>query len=199
MTAAIQALLIANLIGYLLQMTVGVPLLEAFALWIDPAAPLTGVSNAPWQLVTYSLLHGNLAHLALNMFGLVMFGSEVESVWGPRRLLFAYFAAVLTAALAQIASAAIGDAGGPVIGASGGVFGLILCFGLLFPHRRVMLLFPPIPMSARTMVIVFAVLELTLGVAGTTSGVAHFAHLGGLLGGWLVYHYGDRVPRRRWR
>jgi membrane associated rhomboid family serine protease len=81
----------------------------------------------------------------------------------------------------------------PTVGASGGVFGLLLAFGMYFPHRRVMLLFPPIPMSARTFVILFGIVELVLGVTGTQAGVAHFAHLGGMLGGWLMILYRRKI------
>ena len=81
----------------------------------------------------------------------------------------------------------------PTVGASGGIFGLLLAYGLYFPERRVMLLIPPIPMRARTLVIVFAIMELAFGVTQTVAGVAHFAHLGGMLGGWLML----RQRRRR--
>jgi len=84
------------------------------------------------------------------------------------------------------------------VGASAGVFGLLLAYALLFPNRRIMLLFPPIPMPARMFVLLYATLELVLGVTGTQSGVAHFAHLGGLLGGWWVYRFGRSRPRY-WR
>ncbi len=199
MPAAVQALIIANVLGFLLETSIGAPLINAFALWVDPGAPAFGLLSAPWQLVTYSFLHANLVHIAFNMWGLYLFGADVEHVWGAPRLLFAYFAAVLTGAIAQILAAAVFGGGGPVIGASAGVFGLMLCYGLMFPHRRLMLLFPPIPMSARTMVFAYAALELALGVTGTAAGVAHFAHLGGLVGGWLVYRYGWRLSRRHWR
>jgi len=198
MPSAIQLLIIGNVLGFLLEQTAGPSAINALALWIDPAAPFSGVLTAPWQLFTYSLLHANAAHLLLNLFGLWMFGSDVERVWDPRRVLLAYFAAVLTGGLAHLLAAAAFGGGAPVIGASAGVFGLMLCYAMMFPHRRVMLLIPPIPMSARTMVIVYAAVELAFGVSGTQVGVAHFAHLGGLLGGWLVYHYGGYLNNRRW-
>lgn len=199
MPAAIQLLIIGNLLGFLLEQTAGPAAMNALALWIDPASPLAGLLNAPWQLVTYSLLHANATHLLLNLFGLWMFGSDVARVWEAPRVLLAYFAAVLTGGLAHVlAATAFGNAT-PVIGASAGVFGLMLCYAMMFPHRRVMLLIPPIPMSARTMVIVYAAIELAFGVSGTLVGVAHFAHLGGLLGGWLVYHYGGYLSGRHWR
>jgi len=199
MPAAIQLLIIGNVLGFLLEQTAGPAAINTLALWIGPSAPFAGLLAAPWQLVTYSLLHANVAHLALNMFGLWMFGSDVERVWEAPRVLLAYFAAVLTGGLAHVLAAAAFGGGGPVIGASAGVFGLMLCFAMMFPHRRVMLLIPPVPMSARTMVIAYAAVELTLGVTGTQVGVAHFAHLGGLAGGWLVYRYGGYLSGRRWQ
>lgn len=198
MPAVTGFLLIANVLGYMLQLAFDPALIESFALWIDPDAPLEQLLSEPWQVVTYSFLHGGGLHLGLNLFALWMFGADVERVWGPRRMAAAYFAAVLSGAAAQIIAVSIsGDAGGPMIGASGGVFGILLCFGMLFPQRRIMLLFPPIPMKARTFVFVYAALELFLGVTGTAQGVAHFAHLGGLVGGWLVYRYGSSLSTHR--
>jgi membrane associated rhomboid family serine protease len=198
MPAVTGFLLIANVLGYMLQLAFDPALIETFALWIDPDAPLQQLFSEPWQVVTYSFLHGGGLHLGLNLFALWMFGADVERVWGPRRMAVAYFAAVLSGAVAQIIAVSVsGDAGGPMIGASGGVFGILLCFGMLFPQRRIMLLFPPIPMQARTFVFVYAALELVLGVTGTAQGVAHFAHLGGLVGGWLVYRYGSSLSTHR--
>ncbi len=186
-----QALIIVNVVVFLLQMSGGLPLLDWFALW-------PGEGFAPWQLVTYSFLHGGLAHIFFNMFGLYMFGSDIERLFGQRFYLAYYFACVVAAALLHLAmSSLLGAPDAPMLGASGGIYGLLLAFGWYFPHRRVMLLIPPIPMSARTFVIVFAVLELVFGVTGTAAGVAHFAHLGGMVGGWLMIEYRRRYSRRR--
>ena len=198
MPAVIQWLIIGNVLGFLLEQAIGPATVNAFALWVDPSAPFAGLLVAPWQLVTYGFLHGSVPHLLLNMFGLWMFGSDVARVWPPQRVLLAYFAAVLTGGLAHLVAGAIAGDAMPVIGASAGVFGMMLCYAMMFPHRRLMLLIPPIPMSARTMVISYAVIELAFGVTGTQAGVAHFAHLGGLLGGWLVFRYGAFVAGRRW-
>jgi membrane associated rhomboid family serine protease len=198
MPPATGFLVFANVLGFLLQLVFEPALTVAFALWIDPEAPLEQILSAPWQLVTYSFLHGGGLHLGLNLFAIWMFGADVERVWGSKRMLAAYFAAVLTGAIAQTLSVVMsGEMGGPVVGASAGVFGLLLCFGMLFPRRRILLIFPPIPMQARTFVIVYAALELFLGVTGTAEGVAHFAHLGGLVGGWLVYRYGASLTAGR--
>lgn len=187
-----QALIIANVIAFLLQMSFGGLMVQWFALWPRDGTGLGALPvGAPWQLVTYSLLHGGLIHILFNMFAVWMFGSNLERVWGAKRMAFTYVSAVIAGAVAQlIVGAALGLGSGPVIGASAGVFGILLAYALVFPHTRIMLLIPPIPLPARVFVGLYAALELYLGVTGTQSGVAHFAHLGGLLGGWLGYRYG---------
>jgi len=191
-----QALIIANVAVFLLEMAGGMSLLAWFALW----PPASGPSSAPgfqlWQLVTYSFLHANVAHIFFNMFALYMFGADIERLFGSRFFAGYYLACVLSAAVFHlIVSAWMGAAPYPTVGASGGVYGLLLAYGMYFPNRQLMLLIPPIPMRARTFVIVFAVLELFLGVTGTAAGVAHFAHLGGMLGGWLMIRYRRGVRR----
>jgi membrane associated rhomboid family serine protease len=158
-------------------------------------APFAADDFEPWQVVTYSFLHGNLTHLLFNMLALAMFGGEVERVWGPKRYVTYYFACVISAALAQLLVNALTGSAEATIGASGGVFGLLLAFGMLFPQRTIVPLFPPIPMPAWVFVTLYGVLELFLGVTGNEAGVAHFAHLGGMLGGYLLILYG-RARRR---
>lgn len=194
-----QALLIANVIAYLLQLSFPALMMQTFALWPGGGAGLGALPlAAPWQLITYSLLHGDIFHIAFNLFAVWMFGANLERVWGARRLAWTYVAAVISGAIAQlIVGAALGAAGGPVIGASAGVFGILLAYALVFPEHRIMLLIPPIPLPARVFVALYAALELFLGVTGTQAGVAHFAHLGGLLGGWLGYR--NLFPGRRRR
>lgn len=180
---ATQALIVTCVIVFLLPNLVGVPL-DAFALW-----PIASGAFLPWQVVTYAFLHGGLSHLVFNMFGLYMFGAELERVWGSKRFLIFYFVSVLTAAAAQLAVAAWTGNVYPTIGASGGLFGLLVGFAMLFPHRRIVPLIPPIPMPAWLFVVLYGLVELGLGVTGSLAGIAHFAHLGGLLGGWLVIRY----------
>ncbi len=184
-----RALLVGCIAGYLLQLVNGDLLAIRFALW-----PLNGGIYAPpfeiWQLITYSFLHGGFAHLAFNMFALYMFGSEIERLLGTRRYLIYYFVCVVGAGLAQLAVAQIhGGDPAPTVGASGGIFGLLLAFGLAYPRRRLILLFPPIPMPAWLFVTLYGLLELFLGVTGTEAGVAHFAHLGGMAAGLLLILY----------
>jgi len=194
--AATRALIIANVAVFLGQMVADELLVGVFALW-----PL-GPGFAPWQVVTYSFLHGSPFHLFLNMLALYMFGSDIERIFGHRRYLVYYLNSVLTAAFAQLlVSALAGSPPYPTLGASGGVFGVLLAFALYFPRRIIMLIFPPIPMPAWLFVILYGMIELYLGVTGTQQGVAHFAHLGGMLGGFLTIQYWrGRWPfsRSRW-
>jgi membrane associated rhomboid family serine protease len=183
-----QALLIANVAVFLLQDMAGPQLFAWFALW-PPGAP--GLPEfQPWQLVTYGFLHGSLTHIFFNMLALYMFGSDIERLFGSRFFLQYYFACLITGAAAHlVATAWMGAPPAPTVGASGAMFGLLLAFGWYFPQRRVMLLFPPIPMPARVFVALYGAVELGLGVTGSASGVAHFAHLGGMLGGFFMIQY----------
>ncbi len=196
-----QALIIINVVGFLLQMATGNQLLGPFALWPLGSPGMPGLDTAyrfqVWQLVTYGFLHGSLMHLLFNMLALFMFGSDIERVWGSRRYLIYYFVCVVTAGITQLIVGSVSGSPYPTIGASGGVFGLLLAFGMLFPRRMVMLLFPPIPMRAWVLVTLYGALELYLGITGTQQGVAHFAHLGGMLGGFIMIQYWrGRLPVR---
>jgi membrane associated rhomboid family serine protease len=182
----IQFLLILNTAVFLAQGFADSFFLQWFALW-----PLSG-PFWPWQLVTYAFLHGGLLHLFLNMFALWMFGMDIEQFWGSRAFALYYFVCVVGAALVQLLVSSMAASQGfiyPTIGASGGVFGILLAFGMTFPNRPVMLLFPPIPMKAKWLVIGYGAIELWSGVTGTAAGVAHFAHLGGMLFGFLLIQY----------
>lgn len=196
----VKALLLANGVVFLLQMMLGGPALSPFMLWPlgAEADPYVTTEFLPWQLVTYSFMHGSFAHLLFNMLALLIFGAQLEHTWGERRFLTYYVVCVVGAALCQLAVGAWmmsqGGSAYPTIGASGGVFGLLLAYGMLFPNQRVMLLIPPIPMKARTLVIVYGVIELMLGFSGLQPGVAHFAHLGGMLFGWLLIRYWRGQP-----
>jgi membrane associated rhomboid family serine protease len=189
------ALVAGNLLVFLLQLAGGLPLFEWFALW-PPAvsAPRSGPPFEFWQLLTYSFLHGSVLHLMFNLLGLYTFGRDLERLFGSVWYLQYYLVSVAVAALSHLVLTAwLGAPPFPTVGASGGVYGLLLAYGVYFPHRTLILLFPPIPLPARMFVVLFAALELYFGVTGTASGVAHFAHLGGMLGGWLMI----RLRRRR--
>jgi membrane associated rhomboid family serine protease len=169
--------------------------IDTLALW-----PLSTGRFWPWQVVTYGFLHVDMLHLFFNMLGLWMFGSEIERLWGDRRYIQFLLASVVSAAGVQLVWSAMIGSGVPTIGASGALFGVLLAFGMLFPNRTVMLLIPPIPMKAKVLVAVYGALELLAGLSGRT-GIAHFAHLGGMLGGFLMIRYwrGQAPFRRRRR
>lgn len=191
------ALIVANVAMFLLQ-TIAPGVMLPLALWPTGTAP-AGVPAgfAPWQLVTYGFLHGGLSHLAFNMFGLYVFGNAVEQVLGGRRYLLYYLVCMVSAAVTQLIFAGITGSFYPTVGASGAVFGLLLAYAYYFPNNRLMLLFLPVPIPARIFVVVYGVLELYLGVTGTQAGVAHFAHLGGLVGGFALLIYWRGIRRRQ--
>ena len=178
-----QALIVANCAIFFIDSLSRGSFAMAFALW--PIGP----QFLPWQVVTYAFLHGGLSHLAFNMFGLYMFGGDVERVWGARRYLAFYLFCAVSAGVMQIIVTALTGDYYPTVGASGALFGLLLAFARCFPYRVVMPIFPPIPMRAPVFVTVFGIIELVLGVTGTQAGVAHFAHLGGLAGGYLFMRF----------
>lgn len=184
-----QALILINVAMFCLDEALNGALTMYLALW-----PLQSGYFYPWQVVSYAFLHGSLAHIFFNMLGLWMFGSELERIWGSRRYLEFLLASVLTAAACQLIMSMLGGWMNHTVGASGGIYGLLLAFAMMFPNRTIMPLFPPIPMKAKVFVAVFGALELLQGVTGTSSGIAHFAHLGGMLGGWLMMRYWRGQP-----
>ncbi len=139
-----------------------------------------------WQLFTYSFLHGGFWHLLFNMFALWMFGPHIERRWGTRKFLVYYFICVLGAALSQ----SIVAPNSLVVGASGGVYGLLLAFGLLFP-RVVLYLFFMFPLRAIQAVLVIAAITLVSSLGSSGSPIAHFAHLGGMLTGFLYFRISE--------
>ena len=177
-----RALLLINVAVFFLARLFGGGIESVFALW-----PL-GTNFLPWQVATHAFLHGSFEHLFFNMLGLWMFGSELERIWGEKRFLQFYAASVLAAALAQLVVTAVMGSVYPTVGASGGLFGLLFAFAVMFPNR-VILLFFVIPMKARYLVALYGLLELYQGVYVMNSGVAHFAHLGGMVGGFLMIRY----------
>jgi membrane associated rhomboid family serine protease len=185
----IFGLLIANGLVFALQQMNAEFMFINFALWpaTDPRSPFM-----PWQLLTYGFLHGNTTHIFFNMFGLWMFGRDLEQFMGSRRFLTYFMVCVAGAGIVQLIVAGMQGGLYPTVGASGGVFGILLAYGLTFPNRIVVPLFPPIPMRAITFVFIYGLLELYLGVSGGAPGVANFAHLGGMLFGFLLIRYWRR-------
>lgn len=178
-----QALIVVNVLVFLAEIALGAGFTGLLALW--PIGP----QFLPWQLLTYAFVHAGPQHLLFNMFGVFMFGRDLERVWGPRRYLGYYLACALSAAVAQLLVTGLTGAYYPTVGASGAIFGLLVAYAMTFPNRTIVLLIPPIPMRAPVFVTVYGALELLLGVTGTQEGVAHFAHLGGLAGGLLLMRF----------
>lgn len=166
-----------------------------------------------WQIVTHMFMHGGWAHIFFNMYALLMFGSIVERSLGSKKYLVYYFITGLGAAILhtgvqylQARYFMLSDASTdiqayynllrtPTLGASGSIFGLLVAFAMLYPDSTLTLIFPPISMSAKWMVIIYIVIELLLGMNGVADGVAHFAHLGGALFGWLLLTWWKKTGR----
>ncbi len=195
---------------FLLQKVFPDETLFLFALWpwgqhvLGTAADGTVVTASfyPWQLLTYGFMHGSFTHLFFNAIALFQFGAVLEQTWGPKKYIQYLLVCTIGAGLIQLLLVSSGILGSdifPTIGASGGVFGLLLAYGMLFPNQQMMLIIPPIPMKARTMVIIFGIISLLMGVTGTAAGIAHFAHLGGMLFGWLMIRYWRGQPPFRKR
>jgi len=186
MPPATRTLILINIGAFLLEQLSPNIVLGLFALW----PPSTGMFHV-WQLVTYGFLHDprNLAHIFFNMFALFVFGRALEQYWGARRFVIYYLVCVIFAGLTQLWVGAITGLQEETIGASGGIFGVLLAFAWYFPRQRLIVLPIPIPVPAWLFVTIYALIELFFGVTGREQGVAHFAHLGGLLGGALCILY----------
>ncbi|MCS4503756.1 hypothetical protein KBTX_01013 [wastewater metagenome] len=209
---AVFALLVVNALVFGAEQLIGMTAADQLALWPlgtpDVARTATGLMRVPdfavWQLVTYGFLHGGLFHLFVNMFALWMFGTPIERTLGTRAFTSYYFVCLVGAGLIQLVVATMAAGNGmiyPTVGASGAVFGILLAFGMFFPNQQVILIFPPIPMKAKYFVILYGAFELFAGVTNTFSGVAHFAHLGGMAFGFvMILYWRGRLPikpRRR--
>lgn len=165
-----------------------------------PASPFF----KPWQILTHMFMHGGFWHIFFNMYSLLMFGSILERSLGPKKYLIFYFVTGLGAVALHTGvewmQARVFIANGiaqayqqllvtPTLGASGAIYGVLIGFAMLYPQARLTLIFPPIPMTAKWLVIIFAAIELFSGINGIQDGVAHFAHLGGMLFGWLLIRW----------
>lgn len=206
-TPVTRWLLIANLIIFMLT-----GIMQRYGVNLNMIGGLHYISASSfhwWQPITYMFLHANLSHLFFNMFAVWMFGPVIEQQWGARRYAIYYLVCGLGAAFIQevVWSLMLANMSGSygaaylaqyayymnTIGASGAVFGILFAFGWLFPDIPMYIMFIPIPIRARTMVIGYALLELFAGLGSaagfTADNVAHFAHLGGMLFGWLLILY----------
>lgn len=189
----VTSLLVANVVIFIALLGAPYLGLQHLALW--PLGVETGMQMPPgmaagefrpWQLVTYAFLHGGLLHLFINMFVLWMFGSAMERAWGSSTFALYYGVCILGAGVVQLLMTSSGlTPAAPALGASGGVFAILLAFGMTFPNQVVVLLIPPIPMKAKYFVVLIGIVELVVGVTGTQQGVANFAHLAGMVFGLL--------------
>ena len=203
--SVVQILLLLNGIAFMFLFSAPMAIIETFALWpLGLTDQIIFNDIAPrfqlWQLISYAFLHGGLFHLLFNLFALWIFGSRIEQAWGSKAFVIYYFVCVIGAALVQLLVSGQAMNSGeiyPTLGASGGVFGLLLAFALTFPNEKLMLLIPPVIIKAKWFVLIYAAVELYAGVTGTLAGIAHFAHLGGMLFGFLLLWYWGKHPLRR--
>lgn len=194
----IQGLLIANVVIFLMQSALERDAMLPLELWPVGSGIVPSGGFLPWQLISSGFMHASFMHLFFNMLALWMFGAPLEQTWGERRFLVYYLVCMVGGGLCQLllASWLLAQYGqlSTSLGASGAVFGLLLAYAMIFPNRR-MVMFPfPIEISARTLVIICGAMELVFAYTGWQPGVAHFAHLGGILFGWLLIRYWRGQP-----
>jgi membrane associated rhomboid family serine protease len=180
---AVKHLLIINLLAFVALST---PMVAEYLFTYGALWPIGSGRFGVWQLVSYMFLHASFGHIFFNLFALWMFGQAIENFWGTNRFVIYYFLTGIGAALLHML---IGGGGAPTLGASGAVYGILLAFGMMFPNRPIMLLIPPIPIKAKYFVAIFGAIELISGLTRANSGVAHFAHLGGMLVGFILIKY----------
>ncbi|MDP3453043.1 MAG: rhomboid family intramembrane serine protease [Bacteroidales bacterium] len=211
MPPVVKNLVMINGIMLLITFLTGDFMYEKFALFFFES-PLF----KPYQLVTHIFMHGSFIHLFFNMYSLVIFGIVLEQVWGSKKFFIYYMvtglgAAVLHSLVLYIEYSSLSsayEAGNlmaangidtimrtPTVGASGAVFGVLLAYGMLFPNNVLQLIFPPIALKAKWFVMIFGAIELYLGISNTGSNIAHFAHLGGMLFGYLLIIYWKKNNR----
>lgn len=200
---AIKNIIIINILVMVMMELKELFMLEHFALFY-PTSPFFKF----WQPVTYMFLHGGWFHLFFNMYSLLIFGSVLERVWGTKKFILFYFVTGIGAAVFHIGvqwaqmHLMMSTAGPehvqsvlssiqalkctPTVGASGAIYGILMGYAMLYPDSVLTLIFPPVSLKAKWFVLIFAGIELLMGVFGTSDGVAHFAHLGGLVFGFVL-------------
>lgn len=202
---AVKNIIIINVLVMVMMALNETFMLEKFALFY-PTSPFFHW----WQPVTHMFLHGGFGHLFFNMYALFIFGSVLERVWGTKKFLLFYFVTGIGAAAVHIGvqwiqmQALMNSVGEgsmaavqaihnlkmtPTVGASGAIYGVLMGYAMLYPDSVLTLIFPPVSLKAKWFVLIFAAIELALGVFGTRAGIAHFAHLGGLIFGFILIMY----------
>ena len=195
---AVKHLLIINVLCYLLYYALSRQHIIDLNYWLGIWTPSSGMFRI-WQPLTHMFMHGGFWHLFFNMYTLLMFGAPVERAIGERKFLIFYFICgfgamalhwgVQWCQLHLAAGMAADILSIPTVGASGAIYGVLIAFAMLYPDATLVLLFPPIPLKAKWWVLIFAGIEVVTGITGTMDGIAHFAHLGGMLIGFLLMLY----------
>lgn len=190
-TPIVKHFIIINVIMFALTLLAENFMLEKFALFY-----FNSPFFKPYQLISYIFMHGGFMHILFNMYSLYIFGSVLEGVWGGKKFFIYYMVTGIGAALFHLFITYLRIESGvldpylasiiPMVGASGAIYGLLLAYGVLFPNNVLTLFFPPVSLKAKYMVFVFGGLEFLLGLGGSGDGVAHFAHLGGMLFGFVI-------------
>lgn len=188
LTDVVKQLIIINAILFL---GTNLPMLSHFREYFILFPPHTPYFK-PVQLVTHMFMHADMGHLFFNMLTLYFFGPMIERLWGAKKFLFYY----MICGLGAMALHLLIGGNAPVLGASGAISGVVLAFAMQFPDTRIMLLIPPIPMKAKYMVLIFLGIDLFLGLSNYNTGIAHFAHLGGALFGFLLIMIWRKIPFR---
>lgn len=213
LTPVVKNLLIANIAVFLLTQVAKQFMYSNFS-FFNPILPgaeeLFNPNFKPWQIISYMFMHGGIGHIFSNMFGLFIFGAALESYMGSKRFLYYYLitgigAAILNSMLntyemsqlIPMSQPYIEMARIPMVGASGAIFGILVAFGVLFPNVELMLLFFPVPIKAKYFVVLYGLYELYAGATGMQSGIAHFAHIGGLITGFVLLKF-FRFDQRNW-
>lgn len=189
----VKNLIIINVLVFLVQ---GIfdkqyHITELFALY-----PVDDYNFRPYQIATHMFTHGSIGHLVFNMFGLYIFGKVLENVWGPGRFLIFYFLCGIGAAAAHLFVQHLMGNGVAAIGASGAIMGIFAAFAYLFPNTELYMMFIPVPIKAKWAVLGMAAIDIFGSVAGN-DGIAHFAHLGGALTGFILVLIWNRTNRKR--
>lgn len=202
---AVKNIIIINVLVMIMTALNQQYMISHFALFY-PTSPFF----KPWQIITHMFMHGGFWHIFFNMYTLFIFGCVLERMWGPKKFLLFYFVTGIGAALLHtgvqaiemqvyMSRAAEGSVSAiqaihalkmtPTVGASGAIYGVLIGYAMLFPDSVLTLIFPPVSLKAKWFVLIFAGIELVTGIFGMGGGVAHFAHLGGMLFGWLLILY----------